>query len=306
MGQQWGVDVWRKAKAALGRQLPIAHFREQQKSNEDLRKILQDIRWELREQRKYMEGFRQAVSHDVLHDVEQFASDNVLSFEQTMQRIGDERLCFARFGDGELRIMLRFEFNLRFQKWSPGLARDLRSVLTFDGFDPDRLLLGLPYPHRGLYWSNVWLDIWPDLKPVLSTSVKYGCTHVSRPVFFQHLPDAGVALWRKVWQGQEVCVVTGEGSRFSLIPELFDNIKASRYVYSTPVDAYADLPRLMEVLEADDRQELYLVALGPAGTLVTAWLARMGRWAIDVGHISNSWKTVFAGGKWPESLDVRM
>ena len=60
------------------------------------------------------------------------------------------------------------------------------------------------------------------------------------------------------------------------------------------------------MLEADDRQELYLVALGPAGTLVTALLARMGRWAIDVGHISNSWTTVFAGGKWPESLDVRV
>ena len=299
------MDVWRKARAALGRRLPTAHSLRQD-STEDTRKILEDIRWELREQRKYLEGFRQAASRDVLRDVEQFASEHMLNFEQTMQRITDERLCFARFGDGELRLMLRFEFNLRVQKWSPGLARDLRSVLTFEGYDSDRLLLGFPYPHRGLYWSNVWLDIWPDLKPLLQTSVPYGCTHVSRPIFFQHLSHAGVALWRKVWEGQRICVVTGEGSRFSLVPELFDNITASRYVHSTPVNAYADLPRLKQVLEADDQEELYLVALGPAGTLLTAWLARMGRWAIDVGHISNSWETVFAGGKWPESLDVRV
>jgi Glycosyltransferase GT-D fold len=298
--------VWDKARATLGRRLPsAAHFLERRKSSEDMRKILEDIRSELREQRKYLDGFRHVVARDVLQDVEKFAAEHMLSLEQTMQRITDKRLCFARFGDGELRIMLRNEFNLRFQRWSPGIARDLRSVLTFDGFDPDRLLLGFPHPQRGLYWSNVWLDIWPDLKPILSTSVAYGCTHVSRPMFFQHLGEAGVAFWRKVWEGQEVCIVTGEHSRFSLVPDLFDNIKASRFIYSTPVNAYADLPRLMKVLEEDDREQLYLVALGPAGTLVTAWLSRMGRWAIDVGHISNSWENVFAGGKWPERMDVR-
>jgi Glycosyltransferase GT-D fold len=297
--------VWHRAKAALRRRQRADHFLRSLKRSDDTRKILEDIRWELREQRKYFDGFRLYMTQDVLQDVEEFAAEHMLSLEHTMRRITDERLCFARFGDGEFRIMLRHEFNLRFQKWSPGLARDLRSVLTFDGFDRDRLLLGFPYPSRGLYWSNVWLDIWPDLKPLLDTSVKYGCTHVSRPLFFQHLSQTGVELWRKVWEGQEICIITGEHSRFSLVPELFDNVKASRFVYSTPVDAYADLPRLMDVLEADDREQLYLVALGPAGTLVTAWLARMGRWAIDVGHISNSWENVFAGGKWPEKMDVR-
>jgi hypothetical protein len=296
--------MWRKAKTAIGRHV-TGPLRQQQRSADEMRALLQDIRWELRKQREYMEGFRHAVAHDVLRDVEQFVGEHVLDFEQTLHRITNERLSFARFGDGELRIMLRPEFNLRFQRWSPGLARDLRSVLTFDGFDPDRLVLGFPYPHRGVYWSNIWLDIWPELKPMLPTSVTYGCTHVSRPVFFQHLGEAGVALWRKVWDGRELCIITGEGSRFSLVPELFDNVKATRYVYSTPVNAYADLPRLMEVLEADEPGELYLVALGPAGTLVTAWLARMGRWAIDVGHIGNSWANVLAGAKRPEELDVR-
>jgi len=311
--------VWRKAKAALGRHLPAAHLRRQQKTAEGMHKVLQDIRSELREQRRvmegfrselreqrnYLEGFRHAVARDVLQEVEQFAAEHELGFEQTLHRITDNRLSFARFGDGELRLMLRFEFNLRFQRWEPGLAADLRSVLTFDGFDPDRLLLGFPYPHRGLYWSNVWLDLWPELKPLLKTSVDYGCTHVSRPLFFQHLGQEGVALWRKVWDSQDVCVVTGQDSRFALVPELFDNIRGSRYVYSTPVNAYTDLPRLMEVLEAEDPDQLYLVSLGPAGTLLTAWLARTGRWAIDIGHISNSWANVFAGGKWPESMDVR-
>ncbi|HEX8629325.1 MAG TPA: GT-D fold domain-containing glycosyltransferase [Catenuloplanes sp.] len=281
-----------------------------------MQEVLRGIRSELQQQRQqqrqqqqqqqqYLEVFRLAATREVFQEVGQFTAARQLSFERTLERITDERLSFARFGDGELRIMLHPEFVLRFQRWSPGLAGDLRSVLTLDGFDPERLLLGFPFPYRSLYWSDVWLDIWPELKPLLGTSVEYGNTHVSRPIFFQQLGQRGVQLWRKVWEGQDACVVTGEGSRFWLAPELFDNLGSTRYVHSTPVDAYDDLPRLMEVLAAEDPNQLYLVALGPAGTLVTAWLARMGRWAIDVGHISNSWANVFAGAKRPEALELR-
>ena len=95
------------------------------------------------------------------------------------------------------------------------------------------------------------------------------------------------------------------GDIFELVPQLFDTVRSSGFEYSTPVNAYADLPRLMAALQAGDPDRLYLVSLGPAGTLVTAWLSRIGRWAIDIGHISDSWANVFNSGEWPESLDVR-
>jgi hypothetical protein len=268
-------------------------------------KLLRDIRWELQEQRKYMEVFRHLAARDVLTEVGDFTDKHQLSFEETLDRITTDRVSFARFGDGEFRTMLRPDFNLRFQPWSPNLAKDLRSVLAFEDFDSRRLMLGFPYPYRNLHWSGVWLDIWHEVKPLLSPSLTYGNSHVSRPIFFQQTGDRGVELWRQVWADQDVCVVTGEGSRFELVPQLFDNVRSSSFEYSTPVNAYADLPRLMAALEAGDPDRLHLVSLGPAGTLVTAWLSRMGRWAIDIGHISDSWANVFASGQWPESLDVR-
>jgi hypothetical protein len=297
--------MWNKVRARVAGQLPAAHFRRQAKAQEEMNKGLRDIRNELREHRKYLEAFRHLVSRDVLREVADFTAEHQLGFEATLERIGRERLSFARFGDGELRIMLRPEFNLRFQRWSAGLAAELRTVLTYDGFDPDRLLVGFPYPYRSLYWSDLWLDIWPDLRPLLRTDIAYGTTHVSRPIFFERMGHDGVNLWRRVWQDRDVCIVTGEGSRFEVVPELFDNVASSRFVHSLPVNAYSDLPRLMGELKNEDPGVLYLVALGPAGTLVTAELARLGRWAIDVGHISASWANVFAGGKWPERLELR-
>ncbi|MGX6602475.1 GT-D fold domain-containing glycosyltransferase [Micromonosporaceae bacterium Da 78-11] len=269
------------------------------------RKIMSDIRWELQEQRKYLEVFRHVVAHDVLAEVDAFTGERQLTFEKTVEQISSRRLSFARFGDGEFRTMLRSEFNLKFQPRSADLAADLREVLLFDGYDQDKLMLGFPYPYRNLHWSGVWLDIWSELRPLLRTDLTYGNSHLSRPIFFQQLGSRGTDLWRNVWADQEICIVTGENSRFTLIPELFDNVKSSKVVNSTAIDAYADLPRLMKVLEDEDPNQLFLLSLGPAGTLVTAWLSRMGRWALDIGHISDSWTNVFNKGEWPESLGVK-
>jgi hypothetical protein len=295
--------VWRRLANVLGRDRRRPTAAGPPDRSAELHKILKDIRWELQEQRKYLEMFRHVVANDVLDEVRTFTTMHQLGFEQTLERITTGRVSFARFGDGEFRTMLRPEFNLRFQPWSAGLASDLREVLEFKEYDPERLLLGFPYGYRNLHWSSVWLDIWAELRPLLP-EMTYGNSHVSRPVYFEQLGLRGIELWRRVWADRPVCVVTGESSRFSLTPELFDNVRSVRHVYSTPVDAYADLPRLMTVLEDEDPEQLFLLSLGPAGTLGAAWLSRTNRWAIDIGHISDSWANVFANGKWPESLAI--
>ncbi|GAA2505890.1 GT-D fold domain-containing glycosyltransferase [Winogradskya humida] len=266
--------------------------------------LLVDIRWELKQQRKYLEGFRALASTPIYAEIREFTEARQYGFEETMRRVAQERLSLARFGDGELKIMLRPQFGLKFQPWSAGLAGELRAVLEMDGYDPDRLLVAFPYTIRDVHWTGVWLDLWPEVKPLLNPDVHYGSAHVTRPVFFAQLGERGVQLWRDVWDGQRICVVTGEGSRFKLEPALFDNAKSVEFLYSTPQDAYADLSRLKNELERREADKLYLLALGPCGTLVAAWLSQRGRWAIDMGHISESWANVFAGGAWPESLNV--
>jgi len=268
-------------------------------------KTLKDIRWELQQQRKMTDILRIQATQGVLAEVEAFTGAHQLSFAETLRKIKAERLSFARFGDGEFKLMLRQDYNLKFQPWSPELARDLRDLLTMRGYDSSRLLLGFPYIYRDVHWSGVWLDIWPQISPLLDESIAYGNSHVSRPVFFQRMKEQGVELWRDVWDDLDVCVVTGADSRFELLGELFDNVRSARTVHSLAVDAYSDLPRLLEELRADDTHtDLYLVSLGPAGTLLAAELSTMGRWALDVGHISDSYVNVFDGGVWPEFQSV--
>lgn len=312
-------NTWSKAKGVIKRRFAppapdprvlkaLREANEQAKKANELAKkqsdLLFDIRWELKEQRKYLEGFRAHSSTEMFAEIREFTDAQQLSFEDTMRRVASERLSMARFGDGELKIMLRPQYNLRFQPWSAELAGDLRAVLSMDGYDPGRLLVGFPYTFRDAHWTSVWQDIWPEVKPLLRADIKYGTAHVSRPIFFTHLGKRGTQLWRDVWEGQNVVIVTGEGSRFHVEPELFDNTKSIEFVYTKPRDAYSDLPRLMEELDKQDPDKLYLLALGPCATLLAAWLSQRGRWAVDMGHISESWANVFTGAAWPEKLDV--
>lgn len=272
---------------------------------DELRKLLQDMRWELQQQRKILETMRLSETAPVLDDVQAFAAEHQLGFAETVGALIDRPLSFARFGDGEFRLMLRAEYNLRFQPNSPQLQQALRDALTAP--PQDHLLKGFPHVYRDLHWSGVWGEIWRQVKPMLEGTEQFGNSHVTRPIFFQVLGQTGVELWRQVWEGKRITVITGEGSRFELLDALFDNISDARHVASQPVGAWDDVPRLVDLMTsapAGERPDLCLVALGPAGTVLTHRLAHHGLRAIDVGHISDSYETAFTGGAWPEKKDV--
>lgn len=262
------------------------------------------MRQELRLHRRYHEIARHWMLDSVMSEVCELTDRVQMDFETTVDHLVDDRVCFARFGDGELRLMLRPDHNTRFQVGGSALRADLRRVFTLEGYDPKRLLIGFPHPYRkNLHWCSVWMDLWSDLKRLVPDGVPLGNSHVTRPIFFEQLRADGTRLWRRVWDGLRVTVITGAGSRFNLPDGLFDNVAQIDRLDSLPENAYTDLPRLLAETDRLD-SELFLIALGPAGTVLAAELSDRGRWALDIGHISNSWQRIFADAPMPERLDT--
>lgn len=285
-------------------------LQQQRKYNSDIRWELQqqrkyhsDVRWELQQQRRYLEIVSSALAQPTLNRMNAFMAEKQLSFRETLEKIADEKLSFARFGDGEFKLMLRSGYSLKFQENSQALRSALKNTLIAND-DASRLLIGLPHPYTDLHWTAVWLDLWAQLEEMIPSDGTYGNSHVSRPIFFQKMGDEGVDLWRNVWAGEHVCVITGNGSRFSKLPRLFDNVETWDEIHSSPTHAFSRLDAVMRAVEDNSRATLFLVALGPAGTILAHQIAKIGRRAIDVGHISDSYENVFEGGAWPEAKGV--
>lgn len=299
----WEAADSRKVKHALRKEAEANPSREVMVLDE-IQRLLKDnlevqrkLLWEAVANRKNQDVIRTVAATPTLNEVQEYVDERQLSFLDTIKVIRDEGLSFARFGDGEMKSMLRPDYNLSFQKNSPALASALRSVYTETS---DNLLLGFPYLYREAHWSGVWCDVWPQMKKLVYLHDRVGNSHVSRPVFFQNTGDEGVEAWRSIWADKRVTVITGKGSRFENVPALFDGTKSFDYIYSMPSNAFSDLDRVKTEVAGSDA-DLFLISLGPAGTILANDLAKQGRQAIDIGHISDSYVNVFEGGEWPEN-----
>ena len=267
---------------------------------DEMQRTLKDVKWELEANRRNGDAERAVATWPIMEDVLATIEDRQLDFRATMQRLISTEDSFARFGDGEIRLMVRSEFMLNFQVNSPELQESLKAVFTEP---PGNLLLGMPFMYRDRHWHKVWAELWPDAKRYIGMLDTYANSHVTRPVFFRFMRQEGARMWRQVWADKTVALVTGEGSRFEYVPELFDSAASFDIMYYTPTNAFQELDSLLERIYASDA-EIILLSLGPAGTVLAHQLAQSGRRALDVGHISNSYLNIFTSGKWPEKQPV--
>lgn len=264
-------------------------------------KTLQDIQTELKRQRRLLEVIQTSASNSVITPLREYLTGRQLGLKSTLEHLANSNDSFVRFGDGEFRLAVHPEANLPFQRNSESLRAELRSILKTPS--ASGLLVGFPHVYTDANWSKIWLEIWNQLLPHLAGEGVYGDSHVTRPIAFSSLRDEAVELWRKVWDGKSILVVSGKGSRFDLLPELFDNVLSVSRIDSTPSDAFEDLPRVLEEIKDADA-DIVLIALGPAGTVLGARLAAAGRRAIDIGHLSDSYANVFTGAARPEAKPV--
>lgn len=222
-------------------------------------------------------------------------------FETTIGKIINERLSVARFGDGELRLMLQVDQGGTFEVNSQNLAIALKSLLKSN---QSNLLICLPTVyHRQMtlkfsgkvFWIREVGRFLPQYYGYLNHNYVYGDAFFTRPYRDQNITYS-VAKQRfeqvrGLWDKRPVLMVEGTLTRFGMGNDLLNNARSIDRILAPATNAFESLDGILRAIERYLREVrtedlLILIALGPSATVLAGRITqKFGIQPIDIGHL---------------------
>lgn len=227
--------------------------------------------------------------------------------QEAIDRIVRDGCSMARFGDGEFSVIAG-RIRHRFQTMEDErLARRLREVLNVDD---ERLLIGLAnnYGNLDKYTEQAKREIRCYMRPeirkehmlLLNADKQYYDAYVTRPyvMYADNKTDAPAkrfAQLRRIWDKRKCVFVEGRSTGLGVGNDLFDNASEIGRIIGPVQDAFMAYDKLLECCMEQDKDSLFLLALGPAATVLAYDLCMAGFQAVDVGHVDLEYEWFLVG-----------
>ena len=226
----------------------------------------------------------------------------ILSVDETLNLIINERFSISRNGDGELNIMMGM--SIPFQNYDARLAAIMREAHTTV---LDRYLSCMPgyfnsydnFNTKACTYFNNFLHKNRFAWTKLATAPLYGNAFISR-FYIDYIDKSGssqqVLRLKKIWEGQDVVLVEGMESKLGVNNDLFDGARRLKRILGPAENAFSVYDKLMDCVKKEAAKDgLILLALGPTATAMAYELAKDGYWAVDIGHIDIEYEWMLMG-----------
>lgn len=231
------------------------------------------------------------IKEDLLQEMRK-SPIKILSIEDTIKKIKKEKKSIARFGDGELDVIIGGDIG--FQSKNEALAKKLLEILKEN---QDDCLIGLPdaintfenlTEESETFWiknmeknRKTWLKY-------LNTGMTYCNSNLTRLyIRYKDRSNAGkyFAMLKEIWEDRDVIICEGELTRVGIGNDLLDNCKSIQRIIGPSENAYDKHDELLRVLKQQPKDSLIIMALGPTATVLAYELAKEGYQALDIGHL---------------------
>lgn len=244
-----------------------------------------------------------------LSDIRKHYGVTIMSAEETIAYIRAHNCSIARYGDGELQIMLQ-QGEPGFQKGSSELAVGLQRV--FRVASPELLIcmpMGLvstkDMNEGGKQFWEQWAIKYQQkavttIHQLLDEKYCFGDTNVSRPYSPYKTDERAKKLFpmlKELWDSRDVLFIEGEHTRLGVGNDLFANTKSIKRILCPNENAFAAYNRILETTLSCWNGELVILALGPTATVLAAELSQKGIQALDMGHIDIQYEWFLMGKK---------
>ena len=96
---------------------------------------------------------------------------------------------------------------------------------------------------------------------------------------------------KKIWEGRDVIIVEGENVKFGAGNGLLNNSKSIKRIICPSSHSFDIYDKILEaVLKFNKNNNLILISLGPAATVLSFDLCKLGYQAIDIGHTDRDYE----------------
>jgi glycosyltransferase family protein len=217
----------------------------------------------------------------------------VQTMEETIRDLVATKRSIARYGDGELSIMMG-KGNPIFQIQNELLSKRLQEVLQSN---LDNLIVAIPRTfysmegekmHIKYFWYAYINKNGKELFSYFNKKKIYGNAALTR--FYLGQEDKTVSyrvakLLKKLWDKKELLFIEGELSRMGVGNDLFDNASDIKRILCPSKNAFNSYDAILEAAIAHGKDKVIMIALGPTASVLSYDLTKLGYHALDVGHI---------------------
>lgn len=222
---------------------------------------------------------------------------NIASREETLNEIINNHKSIARFGDGEFKII--YGLGIGFHRSSKSLKNKLLNVLNSS---LTNLLIGinLPYHEHELNlrpdsWRNYWKNYIKKYKfkiiKLLNVNRKYYFALVFKySLLFKNkkkfdIPNY-IKMLKRIWDKRDILIIEGQFTRSGIGNDLFNNAKSIKRILCPPENAFRVYRKIINafIKLKIQKNSLILISLGPAASVLSYDICKMGYQAIDIGH----------------------
>lgn len=230
---------------------------------------------------------------------------NVKNSRETIDYILTNRVSVSRFGDGEYRVMNHSGNG--FQTPNERLGNRLEEVLNSQ---LSSHIVCLPYafvsvehmtPDARSFWYPFCGSHKDFILKITDSQKTYYDTNFTR--FYMDMKDKQIVggtieRLKKIWEGENVVIIEGKFSCLGIGNDLFDNAKSIQRIIAPSHDAFSKYDEILktatEIIPSDS---LVLCALGMTATVLCYDLAKLGYWALDIGHVDVEYSWFKMGAK---------
>lgn len=217
--------------------------------------------------------------------------------DKTAIILSEKGKSFARFGDGEFKIIFKKK-SIGFQRYSDEVRKRLISV-----FFNKNIEIGLPYALKStksnkfnvkvFWWTYAFLN-YKNIKKIVNLSKRreFLDTNFGRTMTELNSKSRSRQILnniKEIWKSKNIILIEGKYTRFGVNNDLLKDAKSVTRILAPAVNAFEKVDLIEQymiklVKSRNKENTIVLVALGPTATVLASELSSYVQ-TIDIGHL---------------------